>query len=159
MVMRAVNYPLFVLTVLLALVASIALFPTGLAHWRPEWLAMLVIYWVLRAPGRFGILTAWTLGLLLDVLEGSALGIHALSLSLVAALVLAAHQRLQMYPLPQQCLVVFLFVGLGQMLVHFVHQMLGIPRGGFEYLYPALSSALVWPVFLVLMDGINRKLS
>lgn len=159
MVMRAVNYPLFLVTVLVALVASTALFPASLTQWRPEWLAMLVVYWVLRAPQRFGILTAWSLGLLLDVLQGSLLGIHAMALSLLAALVLTAHQRLQMYPLPQQCLVVFLFIGLAQMLVHFVHQMLGIPRGGFDYLYPALTSALAWPVFLVFMDGLNRKLS
>lgn len=159
MVMRAVNYPLFLLTALLALVASISLFPDSLAMWRPQWLAMLVIYWVLRAPHRFGILTAWSLGLLLDVLNASLLGVHAMSLSIIAALVITAHQRLQMYPLAQQCLAVFLFIGVGQMLVHFLHQLLGLPRGGFDYLYPALTSALVWPLFLVLMDGLNRKLT
>ncbi|TVP57388.1 MAG: rod shape-determining protein MreD [Halomonadaceae bacterium] len=157
--LRAVNYPLFLLTVLVALVASISLFPESWVMWRPQWLAMLVIYWVLRAPHRFGILTAWSLGLLLDVLNASMLGVHAMSLSLIAALVMTAHQRLQMYPLPQQCLVIFLFIGLGQMLVHFLHQLLGLPRGGFDYLFPAFTSALVWPVFLVLMDGTNRKLS
>ena len=53
---------------------------------------------------------------------------------------------------------VFLLLGINQMLVHFVKQLLGADDAGFSYLWPALTSALVWPVFSILLDNINRKL-
>jgi len=158
MILRSVNYPLFLFTVVVALVATISLFPMSFTQWRPEWVALLVFYWVLRAPHRFGVLTAWCLGLLVDVLQSSMLGLNAMAFALVAFLVLSAHQRLQMFPLPQQCTMVFLFIGLGQMLIHFVQQMFGGSPGGFHYLFPAITSALVWPVVMVFLDGMNRKL-
>lgn len=158
MVLRSVNYPIFIFSVILALVGTISLFPMSVAQWRPEWVALVVFYWVLRAPRTFGILTAWFLGLLLDVLRADILGVNALAMAFLAFLVLSAHQRLQMYPLVQQAALVFLFVGIVQMVLHFVQQMLGEPQAGFDYLFPAFTSALVWPAFLVIWDGINRKL-
>lgn len=158
MVVRAVSYPIFAAAVLLALVGTIALFPQSLSHWRPEWVGLVVIYWVLRAPNTFGVITAWILGLLVDVLRADILGMNALAMALIAYLVLAAHQRLQMFPLAQQSLLVFLLVGLAQMVVHFLHQILGASSSGFDYLLPAVTSGLVWPIFRAFWDAVNRKL-
>ena len=58
----------------------------------------------------------------------------------------------------QQCLMVFLLLGINQMLVHFIKQMLGGEDAGFSFLWPALTSALVWPLVCVLLDNLNRKL-
>lgn len=156
--LSVISYPLFVVTVILSLVLSISLFPVGWFEFRPEWLGLVVFYWTFRAPAQFGILMAWCLGLLLDVLESTPLGVNALGMALIAFLVLTIHQRLRMYPLPQQCLMVFLLLGINQMLVHFLKQLLGAESGGFSYLWPALTSALVWPVVSGLLDQINRKL-
>ncbi len=118
----------------------------------------MVFYWTFRAPAQFGILFAWCLGLLLDVLEATPLGVNALGMALIAFLVLTIHQRLRMYPIPQQCVMVFLLIGINQMLVHFIKQMLGGEDAGFSYLLPALSSAIAWPLVCVLLDNLNRKL-
>lgn len=158
MILREVNYAIFLFCAVLALVGTISLFPVSLAEWRPEWVGLVVAYWVLRAPTTFGMLTAWVLGLLVDVLRADILGVNALAMAVVAFLVLSAHQRLQMFPLAQQSLLVFLFIGLAQMIGHFLHQLLGQPSGGFDYLFPAITSALIWPVFLLFWDGVNRKL-
>ena len=158
MVIRAVSFPLFIAAALLALVGTISLFPQSLSQWRPEWVGLVVVYWVLRAPNTFGVFTAWALGLLVDVLRADILGMNALAMALVAYLVLAAHQRLQMFPLAQQSLLVFLFVGLAQMVVHFLHQILGASSSSFDYLLPALTSGLVWPIFRAFWDAVNSKL-
>jgi rod shape-determining protein MreD len=101
---------------------------------------------------------AWCLGLLLDVLEATPLGTNALGMALIAFLVLTIHQRLRMYPIPQQCLMVFLLLGINQMLVHFIKQLLGADTAGFSYLWPALTSAVAWPFVSGLLDRLNRKL-
>ncbi|KXO11002.1 MULTISPECIES: rod shape-determining protein MreD [Marinobacter] len=156
--LSVISYPLFFVTVVLALVLSISLFPVGWFEFRPEWLGLVVFYWTFRAPAQFGILMAWCLGLLLDVLEATPLGTNALGMALIAFLVLTIHQRLRMYPLPQQCLMVFLLLGINQMLVHFIKQLLGADTVGFSYLWPALTSAVAWPFVSGLLDRLNRKL-
>ncbi len=156
--LSVISYPLFAITVVLSLVLSISLFPVDWFQFRPEWLGLIVFYWTFRAPAQFGILMAWCLGLLLDILESTPLGVNAMGMALIAFLVLTIHQRLRMYPLPQQCLMVFLLLGINQMLVHFVKQLLGAESAGFSYLWPALTSALAWPVVSGVLDSINRKL-
>ncbi|MHA7856065.1 rod shape-determining protein MreD [Marinobacter shengliensis] len=156
--LSVISYPLFFVTVVLALVLSISLFPVGWFEFRPEWLGLVVFYWTFRAPAQFGILMAWCLGLLLDVLEATPLGTNALGMALIAFLVLTIHQRLRMYPLPQQCLMVFLLLGINQMLVHFIKQLLGADTAGFSYLWPALTSAVAWPFVSGLLDRLNRRL-
>lgn len=157
--LSVISYPVFMISVVLALVLSISLFPVGWFGFRPEWLGLVVFYWTFRAPAQFGIVLAWFLGLLLDVLEATPLGVNAMAMGLIAFLVLTIHQRLRMYPMPQQCLMVFLLLGINQMLVHFIKQVLGAGGdAGFGYLWPAATSAVIWPVVCVLLDNLNRKL-
>ncbi|SFM40816.1 rod shape-determining protein MreD [Marinobacter zhejiangensis] len=156
--LSVISYPVFAISILIGLVLSISLFPVGWFEFRPEWLGLLVFYWTFRAPAQFGILWAWGLGLLLDVLESAPLGVNGLAMALIAFLVLTVHQRLRMFPIIQQCLMVFLLLGINQMLVHFIKQVLGSGDSGFSYLWPALSSALLWPIICVVLDGLNRKL-
>lgn len=156
--LSVISYPVLVLSIMLALVLSISLFPIGWYEFRPEWLGLMVFYWTFRAPARFGILAAWVLGFLLDVLEATPLGINAFGMAIIAFLVLTIHQRLRMFPLLQQCLIVFLLLGINQMLVHFLKQLLGLHGGGFQYLWPAATAALIWPVVCLLLDQLNRKL-
>ncbi|MEH6354828.1 MAG: rod shape-determining protein MreD [Marinobacter sp.] len=153
-----ISYPVFALSVLLALTLSIAPVPSGWLEFRPEWLALIVFYWTVRAPAQFGVFLAAALGLLLDVLESTPLGVNAMAMAVVAFLVLTIHQRLRMYPLPQQCVIVFLLLGINQMLVHVIKQALGADNTGFGYLWPALSSAVVWPFLSLVLDNINRRL-
>ncbi len=156
--LSVISYPVFAISILIALVLSISPFPLGWFEFRPEWLGLLVFYWTFRAPAQFGVLLAWCLGLMLDVLEATLLGVNAIAMAMIAFLVLTIHQRLRMFPIPQQCAMVFLLLGINQMLVHFIKQVLGADDAGFSYLWPALTSAVIWPLLCVLLDGLNRKL-
>lgn len=156
--LSVISYPVFALSILLALALSIAPVPAGWLEFRPEWLALVVFYWTFRAPAQFGILHAAVLGLLLDVLESTPLGVNAMAMAVVAFLVLTIHQRLRMYPLPQQCAIAFLLLGINQMLVHVIKQALGADNTGFGYLWPALTGAVMWPFLSILLDNINRRL-
>lgn len=154
----AVSFPTVLISLILALVGSVALFPQAWLMWRPEWIGLVVFYWVFRAPHRFGIFFAALMGLVLDVIESAPLGTNMLAMAVVAFLVLTTHQRLRMFPLPQQCLMVFLLLGINQMIVHFIKQVLGDSQSGFSYLWPALTSAIAWPLVSLSLDLLNRKL-
>ena len=48
--LSVISYPVFALSVVVALVLSISLFPVGWFEFRPEWLGLVVFYW----PGAWG---------------------------------------------------------------------------------------------------------
>jgi rod shape-determining protein MreD len=140
------------LSFIFAAILELNLLPDTLAFLRPEWLVLTLIYWLLRHPEKIGILTGVVIGLVMDVLSGSYLGIHILSLSLICYLVLIMHKRLKMFPLVQQSFVVFFLVGIQLMVVYTLRSILGVSDLGLTYLWQALSSAVFWPLIVILCD-------
>lgn len=140
-------------TFILALMLTMLPLPEWAELFRPEWVAMVLIYWCMALPERIGVGIGWTLGLLLDVVKGTLLGQNALALALVAYLTLRLHQRVRIFPLWQQALFVLILVALDQMLVLWVKGVIGQPPGSWLYWLPSLTSTLLWPwVFLILRD-------
>ncbi|RVU30682.1 MULTISPECIES: rod shape-determining protein MreD [Neptunomonas] len=132
--------------------------PDSLAWWRPEWVAMIVIYWVMALPHRFGIGMAWLAGLALDVLKGSLLGMNALALTIVAFITLILHKRLRMFPIWQQAMMVLVLVGINQLVFRWIQSFSGESGQGLVILLPAVMSALIWPWVFVVLRGIRRAL-
>lgn len=116
MAARASNTWFVWLTLALALLLSVASMPKFMELGRPLWLALFLTYWVLALPHRVGMTTAWALGLLADVLNGTLLGQNALIMTLITFLVLTLHQRLRMFPMWQQSTVLLVVFGLAQLM-------------------------------------------
>ncbi|MDH3995162.1 MAG: rod shape-determining protein MreD, partial [Gammaproteobacteria bacterium] len=68
------------------------------------------------------------------------------------------YQRLRVYSLAQQSGVVFVLVGINQLVCQWVQNLEGAGAGAASLLFllPALSSALIWPVALHLLRGLRR---
>lgn len=126
--------------------------PTWAIAWQPPWLTLTLAYWCLAQPDRIGITVGFVLGLLQDALTGAPLGQHALALALVAAAVLAEHQRLRVLPLWQQALLLAPLLVVHQVILALVTGSTGRPVTT-AMLLPALTGALIWPwLFLTLRD-------
>jgi len=136
---------LIMLTLLLALLLSVAPMPAFMDIGRPLWLALFLSFWVLSVPHRLGLTTAWLFGLAEDVLYGSLLGQNALILCLVCAMVLGLQQRLRVFPQWQQALVLLVIFGLAQLLQLWLQALAGNRPPTLEFMLPALVSALLWP--------------
>jgi rod shape-determining protein MreD len=146
-----------VLTLLLALWLSIVPLPEWARWGRPEWVALVLIYWVIALPHRVGIGVAWLTGLSLDLLQGSPLGENAFALGVIAYLALILYQRLRMYALWQQAGIVFVLIGLNQLLCHWVQTLTTQVAPSVLFLLPALISAFLWPSVLLLLRHIRRR--
>ncbi len=130
--------------------------PQGLVWARPDWVSLVLIYWVIALPQRVGVLVSFGLGLLLDVLEGSMLGQNALSLSVVAYLALVLYQRIRQFNLWQQAAVVFVMVGVNQLVGQWLQNLAGLASGGVWFLMPVVISALLWPLVMTLLRHLRR---
>ena len=58
----------FIVAMLLSVVALPDSIPWELGYLRPQWVVLVLIYWIIALPHRIGIVVAWLIGLLLDVL-------------------------------------------------------------------------------------------
>lgn len=123
---------------------------------RPEWVAMILIYWTMALPHRVGMGMAFFLGLFLDVIKGSVLGLNALSLTIIAFVTLVLHQRLRMFPLVQQALMVMVLVGINQLLFHWMQAFTGYTGDSLIFLLPCIASAVLWPWLFITLRGIRR---
>jgi rod shape-determining protein MreD len=132
--------------------------PVWAMSWRPEWLVLVLIYWIIALPYRIGIGSAWSAGLLMDVLEGSVLGLNAMVLAIIAYITLSLHKRLRMFSVLQQSGLVFALVGLNLMMSHWLRLMTGqTENSSLLFLLAALTSALIWPLLFQLLRDMRRS--
>ena len=86
------------LTVIAAIMLSLLPLPDMIGPFKPYWVALVVIYWALETHDMIGLGGAFLAGLLLDVLSGSLMGMHALSLVIMVFLVQRFRPRLRFFP-------------------------------------------------------------
>ncbi len=143
---------------ILALMLSAMPLPNGLEWGWPEWVPMVLIYWCMALPHRVGLGTAWVLGLLVDLLQSSYLGLNALSLVLIAWITCLLYRRLRMYRMLQQALAVLLLIALNQFISRWGQALSGNTASNLMYLLPTLVSALVWPWLFVVLRSLRQAL-
>ena len=148
-----------ILSFAVALLLTIVPLPDGLRTLRPDWLGMTLIFWCLVLPYRVSVGSGFIAGLLLDVLSGTLLGEHALSLSLIAYLCVRLHQRIRVYPMWQQALTVMVFLILHQLLTLWIDSVIGRPTPTLSYWLPSLLGAALWPFVFHLLTSLRINFS
>ncbi len=157
MIMRRHGNWVIVLSLLVALVLTLLPLPPWAAPYRPDWVALVLIYWCLALPERVSVGISWSMGLLLDGLSGTLIGQHALGLSVMAFLTAKLHQRIRLFPIWQQSLTVMLLLAMNQMMVLWVNGILGRPPHSWLYWAPSLIGLLLWPWVFGLLRDLRRR--
>ena len=145
------------LTVVLALIFTIVELPDSIEKARPELLLLIVIYWSLSAPRIAGLTFAWICGLAVDVLTGPILGQHALAFLLVAFLTHKFQLRMRVFPIWHQTLTVLMLLALYEFLVFWIDGIIGPAITAWTRWLPVLTSTLLWPVLVAVLDTWNRR--
>lgn len=141
----------FLITVAVAMVLRVMSAFPALDELNPDWIVLVLIYWSIALPERFGVFTALFIGLLTDVLTGRLLGQYALIYALIAYFSIREHRRLRQFPLIQQCIFVFFCLLGSQSIIFGTESMQAGNRLPLSFWYPVLSGALLWPlVFMAL---------
>jgi rod shape-determining protein MreD len=158
--MRAVHHHggwVILLSFVAALMLTLIPLPDWAAYLRPEWVTIVLIYWCMALPQRVGVGIGWLAGLFLDVVHGAVLGQYAMALALIAYFTLNLHQRLRVYPMAQQALVVLLLILFQQLLVIWVKGFIGESPESLRYWLPAVTTMLLWPWLFVLLRDLRRN--
>jgi rod shape-determining protein MreD len=145
-----------VLSFVVSLMLAIMPLPRWATIWRPDWVALVLIYWCIAIPQRVGITTGWLVGITRDVLNETLLGQQALSLCLIAYISVRLHRRIRLFPLWQQSMGVFVLITGDQLLRAWIRGIQGQPLVDVSFLYPALTSMLLWPWIFILLRDLRR---
>jgi rod shape-determining protein MreD len=160
---------------ILSLVATLALasvpLPDAVAPFRPDWVAVVLLYWSLMAPRHFSLLTAFWMGIALDTLTGALLGQNALALLVIVYLAEKFHLRLRVFPLSQLAFTVLLLLGLYEFILFWIDGMApAFPPGTriddpdpgrtvplVQRWLPPLTGTLVWVALYMMFDRRERE--
>ena len=158
MIQEPVNRGGIVILITFAIAAILSIIPMTetLIAFRPEWVSLVLIYWCMMVPHRIGVFSGWCIGLLMDILYGTLLGQNALTLSILAFLSYKLQNRLRLYPLLQQSLIILLLIALQQMIILWIKGISGDIPKSVNYWLPSLSSTLIWPVIALVLNKVRR---
>lgn len=145
----------------LSLAATLALavvpLPNSVAAFRPDWVAVVLLYWSLMAPRHFSLLTAFWMGIALDSLSGALLGQNALALLVIVYLAEKFHLRLRVFPASQLAITVLLLLGLFEFIMFWIDGMAGRTVPVAERWIPPLTGTFVWLALYMLLDRGERE--
>ena len=124
---------------------------------RPDWVTLVMLYWIIALPHRVSIGTALILGVLSDVLLGSIVGVHALGMVVVAYLAARNFQRLRNFALIQQAVVIAVLILLKRFIVFEANVFLHDAEFTLSYFWPVLTSAVFWLWVFPLLRKVRRQ--
>jgi rod shape-determining protein MreD len=155
--MSRLRYLVIHLSLVVALILMILPLPDWAQMYRPNWMALMLIYWSMALPKRVGLWFAFFSGIVLDTSLGTLLGQHTLALVIVVYFNLLFYQRIRVLALAQQAIYVFALLLINQVVIAWVEGIMGRPTPLLAYFGAPLIGMLIWPWVFVILRDIRRK--
>ena len=143
------------ITVAIAIVLTLFPLPNYLEPLRPYWVALVLIYWCLESQDLLSLGFAFAIGLALDLLTGSLLGQHALSLIVLVYLVTRFRFRLRFFPPWQQALSVLALLLNDRVILLWIISMRGEPLPSPTFWLAPVVGTVIWPWLFLLLDRLR----
>jgi len=123
---------------------------SGWGLWmKPDFVALVVLYWCIEQPRKIGFLAAWLLGLLMDVADGTLFGQHALAYTILAYAGIVLNRRVRMFSVTPQVLHVIPLLLLNDLIVLAIRALGGAGFPGFQYFIGSFVGGALWPLLMI----------
>jgi rod shape-determining protein MreD len=118
---------------------------------KPDFVALVMLYWCILQPRGVGFTAAWLMGLMMDVADGSLFGQHALAYSVLAFAGIVLRRRVLMFPVRDQILHVIPLLLVNDLIVLVIRKIAGAEFPGFGYFAGSFIAGALWPVISFLL--------
>lgn len=152
------NKSFIVVSIIIGVILQIIPMPSPIDVYRPDWLLLILVYWSMALPNRVSVGIAGMSGLIIDILYGTALGVHSFALAIPIYLVSANYQRLRNYSMAQQAVMILIISCLYHLTVYWLQYLITGIEFSWLFLWPALTSVLFWPWLFWLLRKFRRNL-
>ena len=146
-----------ILTIILAIMLTVLPLPDWADPFRPDWVALTLIYWAMMLPRTWSVGSAWIVGIVLDVAQGTILGQHALALCFIVFVTVRFHLLMRVFPMQQLTATVFAILALYQFILFWINGVAGIDVPVVEYWGPVISGTILWPFLMILLSGVRMR--
>lgn len=142
-ILRPVSTPFIVASIVAALLLNGLPWEGLWLMMRPDFVAVVMLYWCTHKPLRVGIGLSWLVGILADVSDASLFGQHALAYTALAFGGVVLSRRIRMFDLREQTTQVSLILLMTYATYALVHWQV---NGQISWLYflGCLTSTLLW---------------
>ncbi|MGQ8366058.1 rod shape-determining protein MreD [Glaciecola sp. 1036] len=151
------NSSLIYITILVGLILQIIPMPRQIDFYRPDWLLMILCYWSMALPNRVSVGIAAICGFILDVLFGTALGVHSFALAIPVFIVGANYQRIRNQSMMQQAFVMFVLSTVYHLTIYWLQYLLVNTEFRWAFFYPTITTIILWPWLFWFLRRIRRR--
>ena len=156
---RIPHWGLIVVSILLAVMLSIIPLPEALQYAWPDWINLVVFYWVIALPSLFGVIFGWCNGLLEDIVSFSLLGEFALGKALTGFVAAMISHEFKYFNYLERMIIVFVLQSTNIAITSWVNLLaFDTPIQGVFWL-SALATSLVWPLVVFTLDQLDPTVS
>lgn len=120
---------------------------------RPDFMLLVILFWLLRAPNQCSVGTAWFMGLWIDLATGGIFGQYALAYTITTFFAVIYQRRLVLFSSTQQLVYVFSLLFLSQLILLILKTFAGKEFLGWSYFLPSITGVLLWQ--LAVTFGLN----
>lgn len=150
-ILLPVQAPFIVITLSVALLINLLPWSGWMAWIKPDFVALVLLYWCIEQPRRIGFTSAMVLGLLMDVADGTLFGQHALAYAILAFAGIVLHRRVRMFALAPQMLHIVPLLLMNDVIVLLVRLIAGADFPGWQYFIGSFTGAVMWPAISFLL--------
>ncbi|HSC75762.1 MAG TPA: rod shape-determining protein MreD [Pseudomonadales bacterium] len=122
----------------------------------PDAVVMVMLYWALRRPEHLSSGWAFVVGLVIDGVAGTPLGMHALGMAVIIYIAQLLNERIRMFAIWQQSLVVGALYALYLLICDWA--LLLDPHSSNKHflMLTAISTGLCWPACYLLLRQLEQ---
>ncbi|MBC8518867.1 MAG: rod shape-determining protein MreD [Gammaproteobacteria bacterium] len=142
-----------------AIILTVVPLPEYLRPFRPHWIILALFYLGVFSPMQSGIVRSWLLGVVVDVLTGTLMGMHALTFSLTTFITLRFHLQLRVFVVAQQMITITILILLNLIVEIMIRAATGNLVDTIYFWGPLISTPLFWPPVYILASRLTRLLN
>lgn len=148
---------LIYLSLLAAVLINLMPFDEVTLALRPDFLALMLLYWNIHQPRQMGLGIAFLCGLVMDVINTSVMGQHAIAYCLIVFFALILHRRLRLFNAFRQIPAVLWILLLGQAVLFLTGILAGTYIPEWYLLLASVTGALCWPLLVFLLGNFRKQ--
>lgn len=138
------------LTIVIAFILILLPWSGYSLKFRPDFVLLALIFWMLRAPNLCNIGTAWFVGLWMDLATGGTFGQYALAYTITAFVAIIYQRRLVLFNATQQLFYVFFLLIISQVILLILKTFSGVELNSWSFFMPSITGILLWQLAVIL---------
>jgi len=146
-------------TMLIAVLLTVIPVPESIQNYWPDWITLVVFYWVLVLPAHLGVMFGWMNGLIEDIVTFSLLGQHALGKALVGTMAAIVHKNFRLFNFLEKMFFILILQSINIGISAWTSHLAFDAPIDLVLWQPALTTALIWPLVSFLMDQFDPKVN